>query len=93
MRFSTLASEGTPTVSVSDAQRLEGSSTSEGGIKGNTWMVFQVSLSQPSRERVTVEYSTSDGTATSGSDFSAASRTLTFPANRRGPQYVAVLGA
>ena len=91
VRFSTLASEGTPTVSVSDAQHLEGSSSSEGGIEGNTWMVFLVSLSQPSRERVTVEYSTSDGTATSGTDFSAVSRTLTFPANRREPQYVSVL--
>ena len=92
VRFSTLASEGTPTVSVSDAQQLEGSSTSEGGIDGNTWMVFQVSLSQPSRERVTVELSTSDGTATSGTDYySAVSRTLTFPANRREPQIFSVL--
>ena len=91
VRFSTLASEGTPTVSVSDAQHLEGSSTSEGGIDGNTWMVFLVSLSQPSRERVMVELSTSGGTAISGTDFTAVSQTLTFPANRREPQYVPVL--
>ena len=94
VRFSTLAPESTPTVSVSDAQVSEGSPVVEGGIKiddGNRWMVFKVSLSQPSRERVTVAVHSSDGTATSGTDFRAVSQTLTFPPNRREPQYLPVL--
>ena len=74
VEFSTLAPEGTPTVSVSDAE------VSEGG----TWMAFRVSLSHPNREPVTVGVSTSGGTATSGTDFDAVSRTLTFPANSWG---------
>ena len=80
VRFRTLASEGTPTVSVSDAEVSE-----DGGS-----MEFWVSLSQPSREEVTVYYRTSDGTATSGTDFEAQSGTLTFPANSRYPQSVYV---
>ena len=76
VRFRTLASEGTPTVSVSDAQVSEDRSS----------MTFLVSLSQPSREEVTVYYRTSDGTATSGTDFRAESGTLTFPANSRNLQ-------
>jgi hypothetical protein len=37
-----------------------------------------VSLSAPTTELVTVEYTTSDGTATAGSDYEAANGTLTF---------------
>ena len=81
VRFRTLAPEGTPTVSVSDAE------VSEDG----TWMQFWVSLSQPSREPVTVDVSTSGGTATSGNDFRAVSLTLTFPANNRERQLLPVL--
>ena len=80
VRFQTLAPEGTPTVSVSDAE------VSEDGA----WMDFTVSLSQGSRERVTVRVHTSSGTATSGADFRAVSRTLTFPANDRTPLSVRV---
>ena len=68
VEFRTLASEGTPTVSVSDARAYE----------DETWMKFEVSLSAPSRDQVTVEYATSSGTATSGTDFRAESGTLTF---------------
>ena len=39
---------------------------------------FIVSLSKPSDELVSVDYETSDGTAIAGSDYSAASGTLTF---------------
>ena len=80
--FSTLAPEGvTPTVSVSDAEVSE---------DGN-WMRFKVSLSEPSREEVTVDVRTSGGTATSGTDFRAESKTLTFPANSRGAQGLYVI--
>ena len=39
---------------------------------------FEVTLDAPSSTEVTVPYATSDGTATSGSDYTAASGTLTF---------------
>ena len=81
VEFRTIAPEGTPTVSVSDAE------VSEDG----SWMQFLVSLSQPSREEVTVDVRTSDGTATSGTDFKAVSQTLTFPANSRGRESLPVL--
>ena len=60
----------TPTVSVADA------SATEGGAVG-----FTVSLSAASSSQVTVAYATAGGTATSGTDFTAASGTLTFAAN------------
>ena len=60
----------TPTISVSDANATEGSAVS-----------FTVSLSPASRQQVTVAYATSGGSATSGTDFSETSGTLTFAAN------------
>ena len=60
----------TPAVSVSDASAAEGDA-----------VAFTVSLSAASSQQVTVEYATSGGTATSGTDFTAESGTLTFPAN------------
>ena len=57
-------------VSVSDASAAEGDA-----------VAFAVSLSATSSQQVTVEYATSGGTATSGTDFTAQSGTLTFAAN------------
>ena len=59
----------TPAVSVSDASAAEGDA-----------VAFTVSLSEASSQQVTVEYATSDGTAAAGSDYTAASGTLTFAA-------------
>ncbi len=59
----------TPAVSVSDASAAEGDA-----------VAFTVSLSAASSQQVTVEYATSDGTATGGTDFTAESGTLTFTA-------------
>ena len=59
-----------PAVSVSNASASEGEAVE-----------FGVSLSTSSSGQVTVEYATSGGTATSGTDFTAASGTLTFEAN------------
>ena len=56
-------------VSVSDASVAEGDSG-----------VFTVSLSATSSQQVTVDYATSDGTATAGEDYTATSGTLTFQA-------------
>jgi len=60
-----------PSLSVSDLSVQEGDS-------GTTNAVFTVTLSTPSASAVTVNYSTSDGTAAAGSDYNAASGTLTF---------------
>ena len=61
-----------PTVSVSDASATEGDA-----------VAFTVLLSAASSQQVTVEYATSGGTATSGTDFTTASGTVTFVAERR----------
>ena len=60
----------TPTISVSDTSATEGSA-----------VVFTVSLSAASSQQVSVAYATSGGSATSGTDFSETSGTLTFAAN------------
>ena len=60
----------TPAVSVSDASATEGDPVE-----------FTVSLSAASSQQVTVDYATSGGTAASGTDFTAASGTLTFVAS------------
>ena len=81
VEFRTIAPEGvTPKVSVSDAE------ASEDGL----WMQFWVSLSEPTREEVTVDGRTSDGTAAGGTDFEAVSLTLTFPANSRSSRHLSV---
>ncbi len=61
--------EGTAALSVSDAQAAEGEA-----------VAFTVSLSPASDAAVTVDYATSDGTAASGTDYTATSGTLTFAA-------------
>src|SRR5262249_24340792 len=62
-----------PTVSINDVTANEGNS-------GSTAFVFTVSLSNASSQTVTVDYSTSDGTAsTSDNDYTAVpSGTVTF---------------
>jgi ELWxxDGT repeat protein len=60
-----------PRLNVDDIRVAEGDS-------GSTTARFTVTLSAPSSQPVTVDYATSDGTALSGSDYDAASGTLTF---------------
>ncbi|NJA05603.1 hypothetical protein HC024_07695 [Methylococcaceae bacterium WWC4] len=57
-----------PSLTVADAAASETKGTID----------FLVSLSAPSASQVTVNYSTSNGTSTSGGDFSSASGTLLF---------------
>ncbi len=60
-----------PTLSISDVSIGEGNS-------GTSAAVFTVSLSAASASAVSVAYATAAGTATSGTDFAAASGTLSF---------------
>lgn len=60
-----------PTLSIGDAAVTEGDS-------GTTNANFAVTLSAASTKTVTVRYATTDGTATTGGDYTAASGTLTF---------------
>lgn len=62
-----------PGVSISDRTVYEGNA-------GTTNANFTVSLSSAAGVAVTVNYTTANGTATSGSDYSSASGTLTIPA-------------
>ena len=66
----TISDEESLTLSVSDASATEGAS-----------LEFTVWLSEASAQQVTVQYATSGVTAQSGTDFTAASGTLTFAAN------------
>ena len=60
-----------PALSVADATSDEGET-----------LVFTVTLDVASDAEVTVDYATSDGTATAGQDYTAASGTLTFAAGQ-----------
>jgi hypothetical protein len=61
-----------PDVSIDDQSITEGNS-------GTSTMTFNVTLSNPSDQTVTVEYTTNDGSATTAdSDYNAAAGTVTF---------------
>ena len=62
-----------PTISIDDASITEGDS-------GTSQLTFTVKLSQAASGPVTVNYSTANGTATAGSDYSALTGTITFAA-------------
>ena len=62
---------GPPGLSVADARVEEAA---------NVMVDFAVTLSRASTSTVTVDYATSDGTATAGSDYTASSGRLTFEA-------------
>lgn len=61
------------TLSINDVSVTEGTG-------GTTTANFSVTLAPASTQTVTVDYATVGGTATPGSDYTAASATLTFPA-------------
>jgi len=76
----------TPSLSITDVSVTEGNS-------GTTSALFTVNLSAAASGPVTVKYATANGTATAGSDYTAASGTLTFAAGERSKTInVAVLG-
>lgn len=75
-----------PSMSIDDVSVTEGDT-------GSADAVFTVTLSEASADPVSVDYDTADGTATAGSDYTAASGTLTIPAGQLdGTITIAVLG-
>jgi hypothetical protein len=60
--------DATPSLTINDVTVNEAAGT----------LVFTVSLSAPSGQTVTVDFATTDGTATAGTDYTAMSGTLTF---------------
>ncbi len=67
-----LSDDSRPTIDIGDAAAIETDTSSSG-------MLFDVTLSHPSDETITVEVATADGTATAGEDYVAAlGRVLTF---------------
>ena len=76
-----------PTISINNIQVPRGSS-------GTTPAIFTVSLSAPTEQTVSVNYTTMDGTAVVGLDYTAVSGTLTFlPGQTSLPIDVPVLGS
>ena len=63
-----------PTLSIADVSAAEGNN--------GTILPFTVTLSRAYASPVTVGYATSNGTATAGSDYTAASGTITFAAGQ-----------
>jgi hypothetical protein len=75
-----------PTVSITGVTLAEGNS-------GSASATFNASLTAPSGQTVTVAYTTGNGTATSGSDYTPQAGTLTFsPLTTTQPITVPVLG-
>jgi Calx-beta domain-containing protein len=66
-----LSGNAVPQLSVADVSTPEGSTTANQAL-------FAVSLSAPSGQTVSVDFATSDGTATAGSDYQSATGKLTF---------------
>lgn len=70
-RLASAAAVSTPSLSIADASIAEGNS-------GTSNMAFKVTLSSAATSKVTVRYATASGTASSSSDYTSTSGTLTF---------------
>ena len=73
-----------PKLSIADTSVTEGDS-------GASNAVFSVTLNTAGAETATVSYATADGTATAGTDYQAASGTLTFAAGNRSQRITVVV--
>jgi large repetitive protein len=77
-----------PTIDILDAAAV-----TEGNVAGGPTASFPVGLSAASGRTITVQYQTSDGSATAGSDYTAKTATLTFnPGETEKTATVAVIG-
>jgi hypothetical protein len=80
--------EGCPIVAVS----INDTSMNEGN-KGKTNMTFTISLSAASTKKITVQFTTADGTATAGSDYNIKFGTITFsPGITKQTVNIAIIG-
>jgi hypothetical protein len=68
----TIVDDDVPAITITDITENEGNA-------GTTSFTFTLTLSLVSTSVVSVDFATADGTATAGSDYSAASGTVTFP--------------
>jgi Calx-beta domain-containing protein len=76
--------DASPAVSIADATVTEGNT-------GTRNLTFTVSLTNDSASDVSVNYATSDGTATGGSDYATDAGTLTIPAGQTAGQVQVVV--
>ncbi len=65
----------TPSMAIANATKVEGDS-------GTSNVTFTVTLSNPSSQTVSAQFTTMNGTATSGSDYTATTGTVTFDPNQ-----------
>jgi hypothetical protein len=63
------------------------------GDAGTKKLVFTVSIIGPSNGNVTVNYATSNGTATAGTDYTAAAGSLTFAPGETSKQVEVIVAA
>ena len=70
-----LSDDTAPTISIGDAEVVEGQS-------GTTTLEFPVQLSEFSGKHISVSYATADGSATAGEDYVAANGVLDIPAGQ-----------
>ena len=82
-----LLTPGTTTVSIVDSDQKPGLLISSNSIffvpegdSGTSNLTFKVVLTNPTVQVVTIDYATSNGSATAGSDYVASSGTITIPA-------------
>ena len=73
-------SSGTGTITDDDPKFSIGNASATEGDTGSVNMTFTVTLSGAGNSQYTVDYVSSDGTATAGADYTAVSGTLTFAA-------------
>ncbi len=80
----TIGNDDNATLSIDDV------AAAEGDAPGTTGFVFTVTLDGPVQGGVTVDYATTNGTATAGSDYVATSGTLAFAGSMAASQTVTV---
>ncbi len=73
-------SSGTGTITDDDPKFSIGNASATEGDSSSVNMTFTVTLSGAGNSQYTVDYASTDGTATAGSDYTAVSGTLTFAA-------------
>ena len=73
-------SSGTGTITDDDPKFSIGNASATEGDTGSVNMTFTVTLSGAGNSQYTVDYASTDGTATAGTDYTAVSGTLTFAA-------------